>query len=43
LQTRIIAREYGPNEQRQSGIWFMIAAPSTSQPIAPLSAQVSVG
>ena len=43
LQTRIIAREYGPYEQRHSGIWFMIAAPSTSQPIAPTSAQVKVG
>ena len=39
----IIAREYGPYEQRHSGIWFMIAAPYTSQPITPISAQFSVG
>jgi len=32
-----------PGLQRVSGIWFMIAAPSTSQPIVPMSAQVSVG
>ena len=43
LQIRTIARAYGPYEQRQSGTWFMIAAPSTSQPIAPTSAHVSVG
>ena len=43
LQMRTMARAYGPYEQRQIGIWFMIAAPSTSQPIAPMSAQVSVG
>ena len=43
LQMRTIARAYGPYEQRQIGIWFMIAAPSTSQPIAPTSAQVGVG
>src|SRR6185503_15066343 len=43
LQTRIIARAYGPYEQRHSGTWLVIAAPSTSQPIAPTSAQVSVG
>ena len=43
MQTRTIARAYGPKEQRQSGIWLVIAAPSTSQPIAPTSAQVSVG
>ena len=43
LQMRIIARAYGPYEHRQSGIWFMIAAPSTSQPMTPMSAQVSVG
>jgi len=29
--------------QRHSGIWFMIAAPSTSQPITPTSANVAVG
>ncbi len=34
---------YGPYEQRHSGTWFMMAAPSTSQPIAPMSAQVRVG
>ena len=34
---------YGPYVQRHSGIWFMIAAPSTSQPITPTSAQVGVG
>jgi ring-1,2-phenylacetyl-CoA epoxidase subunit PaaA len=34
---------YGPYEHRDSGTWFMIAAPSTSQPIAIVSAQVSVG
>ena len=43
LHTRIIARAYGPYEQRHSGTWFMIAAPSTSQPMAPASAQVTVG
>ena len=43
LHTRTIARAYGPYEQRQSGTWLMIAAPSTSQPIAPMSAHVSVG
>ena len=43
LQMRIIARAYGPNEQRHSGTWFMIAAPSTSHPMAPMSAQVRVG
>ena len=42
-QMRTIARAYGAYEQRQIGTWFMIAAPSTSQPIAPMSAQVSVG
>ena len=42
-QIRFIARAYGPNEHRHSGTWFMIAAPSTSQPIAPMSAQVGVG
>ena len=42
-QTRIMARAYGAYEQRQIGTWFMIAAPSTSQPIVPMSAQVSVG
>ena len=40
---RIIARAYGAYEQRQIGTWFMIAAPSTSQPMVPMSAQVSVG
>jgi hypothetical protein len=40
---RTMARAYGPYEQRQIGIWFMIAAPSTSQPMAPISAQVGVG
>jgi ring-1,2-phenylacetyl-CoA epoxidase subunit PaaA len=34
---------FGPYEQRQIGTWFMIAAPSTSQPMVPTSAQVSVG
>src|SRR6478735_9979587 len=43
LQTRTIARAYGPYEQRHNGTWLTIAAPSTSQPIAPTSAQVSVG
>ena len=43
LQMRIMARAYGPYEQRHSGTWLTIAAPSTSQPIAPMSAQVSVG
>ena len=43
LQIRIIARAYGPYEHRHSGIWFMIAAPSTSQPMAPISAQLRVG
>ncbi len=43
LQIRIMARAYGPYEQRHSGTWLTIAAPSTSQPIAPTSAQVSVG
>jgi putative spermidine/putrescine transport system permease protein len=43
LQMRVMAREYGPYEQRHSGIWFMIAAPSTSQPMAPTSAQLTVG
>src|SRR3954453_18120152 len=42
-QIRTIARAYGAYEQRQSGTWFMIAAPSTSQPIVPMSAQVRVG
>ena len=32
-----------PVRARGSGIWFMIAAPSTSQPMTPMSAQVSVG
>ena len=39
LHTRVIARAYGPYEHRVSGTWFMIAAPSTSQPIAATSAQ----
>ena len=43
LQMRTIARAYGPYEQRQRGTWLVIAAPSTSQPMAPTSAQVSVG
>src|SRR5450830_128804 len=43
LQTRIMARAYGPYEQRQRGIWLMMAEPSTSQPIAPMSAQLRVG
>lgn len=43
LQIRTIARAYGPYEQRHSGTWLVIAAPSTSQPMAPTSAQVSVG
>ncbi|HET6213345.1 MAG TPA: Phenylacetic acid catabolic protein, partial [Micromonosporaceae bacterium] len=29
---------YGPYEQRHSGTWLTIAAPSTSQPMAPMSA-----
>ena len=33
----------GAYEQRQSGTWFMIAGPSTSPPIVPMSALVSVG
>ena len=33
LQTRIIARAYGAVRAAGSGTWFMIAAPSTSQPI----------
>src|SRR6218665_2844624 len=40
---RTMARAYGAYEQRHSGTWFMIAAPSTSQPMVPMSAQVSVG
>jgi hypothetical protein len=40
---RIIARAYGPYEQRHSGTWLQIAAPSTSQPMTPTSANVSVG
>ena len=43
LQTRIMARAYGPYEHRVSGTWFMIAAPSTSQPMAATSAQDVVG
>ena len=43
LQIRTIARAYGPYEQRQSATWLVIAAPSTSQPIAPTSAQVRLG
>jgi hypothetical protein len=43
LHTRVIARAYGPYEQRVSGTWFMIAAPSTSQPMAATSAQEVVG
>ena len=43
LQIRTIARAYGPYEQRQIGTWLTIAAPSTSHPIAPMSAQVGVG
>ena len=43
LQIRIIARAYGPYEQRVSGTWLVIAAPSTSQPMAATSAQVGVG
>ena len=40
---RIIARAYGPYELRHSGTWLQIAAPSTSQPMTPTSAKVSVG
>src|SRR5690606_6750637 len=43
LQTRTIARPYGPYEARHNGTWLTIAAPSTSQPIAPMSAHVGVG
>jgi hypothetical protein len=43
LQTRIIARAYGPYEHRHRGTWLTIAAPSTSQPMAPTSAQPRVG
>ena len=43
LQMRTIARPYGPYDARHSGTWLQIAAPSTSQPIAPMSAQVGVG
>ncbi len=43
LQMRIMARAYGPYEHRHSGTWFMMAAPSTSQPITPTSAHDSVG
>ena len=43
LQTRTIARAYGPYEQRHSGIWLMMAEPSTSQPMAPISAHDNVG
>src|SRR6218665_1485367 len=42
-QMRTMARAYGAYEQRHTGTWFMIAAPSTSQPMVPMSAQVSVG
>ena len=42
LQMRVIARPYGPYEARQSGTWLQIAAPSTSQPIEPMSAQLGV-
>src|SRR5471032_2001767 len=38
-----MARAYGPYEQRHSGIWLMMAEPSTSQPMAPMSAHDSVG
>src|SRR4029453_18411989 len=40
LQIRIIARPYGPYELRHNGTWLQIAAPSTSQPITPTSANV---
>ena len=43
LQIRTIARPYGPYEARHSGTWLQIAAPSTSQPMAPMSAHVGVG
>src|SRR6478609_6162720 len=43
LQMRTIARPYGPYDARHSGTWLQIAAPSTSQPIAPMSAHVGVG
>ena len=43
LQMRTIARAYGPYDALASIVWFTIAAPSTSQPMAPMSAQLSVG
>merc|ERR1711991_1215767 len=43
LHILIIARAYGPYEHRQRGIWFIIAAPSTSHPMAPISAHAGVG
>ena len=43
LQIRTMARAYGPYELRHSGTWLQIAAPSTSQPMVPTSAYVSVG
>lgn len=43
LHTRTMARAYGPYEQRHSGTWLQIAAPSTNQPITPTSAKVGVG
>ncbi len=42
-QTRSIARAYGPYEVRHSGAWLITAAPSVSQAMAPVSAQVSAG
>ena len=33
----------GTDEQRQRGIWLMMAEPSTSQPMAPISAHDRVG
>jgi hypothetical protein len=43
LQIRTIARAYGPYDDRHSGTWLQIAAPSTNQPITPTSAKLSVG
>ena len=42
-QVMLQRTSYGPYDALASMVWFTIAAPSTSQPIAPMSAQVSVG
>ena len=39
----LASRAYGPYELRHNGTWLQIAAPSTSHPITPTSANVSVG